>query len=173
MSVLDTTVYLCSRNTAKSIHHSATILRAPYSPFACGGQYQRFVQMESSTLGSQLEANGFTSRLPWVHNWKPMGSRVVYLGFITGSQRVHESSTLGSQLESHGFTRSLPWVHNWKPTGSRVVYLGFTTGSTYFLKICLMIKQRTHKLEAKGLKRVSLPLVNILESDAIRRKPHP
>ena len=33
-------MYVCSRNTAKTVHDSANILGPPYSPFACGVQYQ-------------------------------------------------------------------------------------------------------------------------------------
>ena len=33
-------MYVCSRNTAKTVHDRAKILGPPYSPFSCGVQYQ-------------------------------------------------------------------------------------------------------------------------------------
>ena len=33
-------MYVCSRNTAKTVHDSTKILGPPYSPFSCGVQYQ-------------------------------------------------------------------------------------------------------------------------------------
>jgi len=33
-------MYVCSRNTAKTVHDSAKILGPPNSPFSCGVQYQ-------------------------------------------------------------------------------------------------------------------------------------
>ena len=33
-------MYVCSRNTAKTVHDSTKILGPPHSPFACGVQYQ-------------------------------------------------------------------------------------------------------------------------------------
>ena len=75
---LSSCMYVCSRNTAKTVHDSAKILGPPYSPYACSVQY-RFLQIgqrknylknqfpiQSSTLREYLiNANNLSGIVRW------------------------------------------------------------------------------------------------------------
>ena len=105
---LSSCMYVCSRNTAKTVHDSTKILGPPYSPFAYGVQYQvsfksgnkknykKQFLIQSSTLQENLiNANNLSGIVHWSYlvffSWNDFFSSTAV---TTGTQRVHGSSSI-------------------------------------------------------------------------------
>jgi len=103
-------MYVCSRNTAKTVHDRAKILGPPYSSFTCGVQYQVSLKsgnekiiknqfpIQSSTVQENLiNANNLSGIVRWSYLFFFSFFEIFFLStaVITGTQRVHGSSRCG------------------------------------------------------------------------------